>query len=76
LPDRAADDLALDLCATLDAIRAYGIQSVIAIDLSPSDLSISVVRVVVPGLETYAFSGYLGSRARVELNPFTLGSAR
>ncbi len=76
LPDRAADDLALDLCATLDAIRAYGIQSVIAIDLSPSDLSISVVRVVVPGLETYAFSGYLGSRARAELNPFTLGSAR
>lgn len=76
LPDRATDDLALDLRVTLDAVRTYGIQSVIAIDLSPPDFPISVVRVVVPGLETYAFSGYLGSRARAELNPFTLSSAR
>jgi ribosomal protein S12 methylthiotransferase accessory factor len=72
LPDRAGDDLADDLQATLAALRAYGVPSVIAVDLSPPDLPISVVRAVVPGLETYAFSGHLGPRGRAELNPFTL----
>jgi ribosomal protein S12 methylthiotransferase accessory factor len=72
LPDRAGDDLANELRTTLAALRAYGVQSVIAVDLSPPDLPISVVRAIVPGFETYAFSGHLGPRARAELNPFTL----
>ena len=72
LPDRAGDDLADELRTTLAALKAYGVPSVIAVDLSPPDLPISVVRAIVPGLETYAFSGHLGPRARAELNPFTL----
>ncbi len=72
LPDRAGDDLAEELRTTLAALKAYGIQSIIAVDLSPPDLPISAVRAIVPGLETYAFSGHLGPRARAELNPFTL----
>ena len=70
LDDRSSDDLAHDLARTLEALRAYRIEGVVAVDLSPKDLPISVVRTVVPGLETYAFSGALGSRARAELNPF------
>jgi YcaO-like protein with predicted kinase domain len=74
LHDRASDDLALDLQTTLEALRGYGIASAVAVDLSPADLPISVVRTVVPGFETYAFSGQLGPRARAELNPFFVQS--
>jgi ribosomal protein S12 methylthiotransferase accessory factor len=72
LPNRTTDDLAQDVRETLEALRAYGVPSVIVVDLSPPDLPISVVRAIVPGLETYGFSGHLGPRARAELNPFTL----
>jgi ribosomal protein S12 methylthiotransferase accessory factor len=72
LPDRATDDLADDLRKLLDALRDYDVPSVIIVDISPPDLPISVVRAIVPGLETYAFSGHLGPRARAELNPFRL----
>ncbi len=72
LTDRTSDDLASDLRTTLDALRAYGFASVVVVDLSPADLPVNVVRAIVPGLETYAFSGHLGPRARAELNPFTL----
>ncbi len=72
LPDRASDDLALDLRLTLDALRAYGIARAIAVDLSPPELPIRVVRTIVPGLETYVFTGHLGLRARSILNPFAL----
>ena len=72
LEDRATGDLAQDLARVLESLRAYDIANVIAVDLSPKDLPIGVVRAIVPGLETYAFSGHLGARARAELNPFTL----
>ena len=72
LPDRSSHDLALDLRATLQALRDYGFPSVIAVDLSPRDLPIAVVRAIVPGLETYVFTGHLGVRARSLFNPFSL----
>jgi ribosomal protein S12 methylthiotransferase accessory factor len=72
LPDRTGSDLAGDLRVTIEALREYGVPGVIAVDLSPPDLPISVVRTIVPGLETYVFSGHMGPRARAELNPFTL----
>jgi len=72
LPDRATDDLAADLRLTLDALRAYGIPSVVAVDLSPRDLPVSVVRAIVPGLETFVFTGHMGPRARALLNPFSM----
>ena len=70
LEDRAGEDLAGDLQLTLDALREYGVRSVIVVDLSPPDVEISTVRAIVPGLETYVFSGHMGPRARAELNPF------
>ncbi len=70
--DNAADDLAEDLRRTLDALREYGVRSTVAVDLSPADVPISVVRAIVPGLETYVFTGRMGPRARALLNPFAM----
>ncbi len=72
LPDRSSEDLATDLRATLAALRAYGIPSVVAVDLSPPDLPISVVRAIVPGLEQSMITNVLGKRARALLNPFAV----
>lgn len=73
LANRGSDDLALDLRTTLESLQEYGLSTVVAVDLSPPDLPINVVRAIAPGLETYAFSGYVGARARAELNPFKVG---
>uniref|UniRef100_E6Q6B2 YcaO domain-containing protein n=1 Tax=mine drainage metagenome TaxID=410659 RepID=E6Q6B2_9ZZZZ len=72
LSDRSSEDLAADLRVTLDALRAYGIPGVVAVDLSPSDLPISVVRAIVPGLEHAMITQVLGKRARALLNPFAV----
>lgn len=72
LCDRSSDDLATDLRATLDSLRDSGMSSVIAVDLSPPDLPIAVVRTIVPGLETFVFTGHMGPRARALLNPFAV----
>lgn len=68
--DRTTEDLAEDLRRVLAALREYGIASVVAVDISPADAPISVVRTIVPGLETYMFTGRMGPRARALLNPF------
>jgi len=72
LTDRSTNDIAADVRITLDALRAYGIPRVVAVDLSPPDLPISVVRAIVPGLETFMFTNVLGKRARALLNPFAV----
>ncbi|HEX8805514.1 MAG TPA: YcaO-like family protein [Candidatus Aquilonibacter sp.] len=72
LPDRTNDDLGHDLRVTLDALRSYGIPSVVAVDLSPPDLPIGVVRTIVPRLETLVVGGNIGPFARELLNPFSL----
>ncbi len=74
LRDRSSDDLATDLRATLDSLRDYGIPSVVAVDLSPADLPIAVVRAIVPGLETFVFTNHMGPRARALLNPFAVAA--
>lgn len=74
LDDRTGDDLANDLRRTLEALRAYGIASAVAVDISPPDLPISVVRAIVPGLETLMFSGHMGPKARALLNPFAISA--
>jgi ribosomal protein S12 methylthiotransferase accessory factor YcaO len=38
----------------LERVRAVGVDHVIAFDLAPPDLPVSVVRVVAPGLEGYS----------------------
>ena len=46
-----ADDLACDLEWELEQLRSAGIERVVAVDLTRSDVGIPVVRVVIPGLE-------------------------
>jgi ribosomal protein S12 methylthiotransferase accessory factor len=72
LADRSSDDLAEDLRRTLRALRTYGIASAVAVDLSPVDLPMSVVRAIVPGLEAFTITGHAGPRVRAELNPFAV----
>jgi ribosomal protein S12 methylthiotransferase accessory factor len=75
LPDRTSGDLAEDVRRVLDALRTYRIPSVVAVDLSPPDVPISVVRMLVPGLETFMVNNQMGPRARAELNPFAVWGA-
>ncbi len=47
-----------DIALILKLLQNVGLNHVIVVDLSPEDLPVSVVRVVVPGLEGYMFSHY------------------
>jgi YcaO-like protein with predicted kinase domain len=51
VPTFAADDLGQDLRWELEHLRSAGAARVVAIDLTRPDLGVSVVRVVIPGLE-------------------------
>jgi ribosomal protein S12 methylthiotransferase accessory factor len=51
VPNFASDDLAGDLRWQLERLTAAGITQVIAVDLTRADVSIPVVRIVIPGLE-------------------------
>ncbi len=70
--DRSSDDVAQDVRTTLGALAGYGIRKIFAVELAPADLSVSVVRAIVPGLESFMYSGRLGSRTRALLNPFAV----
>jgi ribosomal protein S12 methylthiotransferase accessory factor len=64
VPSHPSDDIMTDLRLLLDRVRARGLTRVIAVDLSIPDLPVHVARVIVPGMETYAFDqGRLGPRA-------------
>lgn len=46
-------------CATLlERVRSVGLEHVVVVDLTPSGFPVSIVRVVVPGLEGYLFPHY------------------
>jgi ribosomal protein S12 methylthiotransferase accessory factor len=51
VPNFVADDLAEDLRWALGRLSAAGIERVVAVDLTRQDFLISVVRLVIPGLE-------------------------
>jgi ribosomal protein S12 methylthiotransferase accessory factor len=66
IPSHPSDDIVTDLRTLLDRVRAAGLPRVIVVDLSVPDLPFHVVRVIVPGMETYALDqGKLGRRAGV-----------
>ncbi|MEV4443791.1 YcaO-like family protein, partial [Streptomyces sp. NPDC049577] len=54
IPTRPGDDVRADIDLTLDRLRAAGLPRVIVVDLSPPRIPVSVVRVMVPGLESWA----------------------
>jgi len=65
VPAFASDSIDQDVAAELDALRSAGISEVVAVDLTREEFGISVVRVIVPGLEgpTGIVSCLLGPRA-------------
>ncbi|MFI9237379.1 YcaO-like family protein [Streptomyces sp. NPDC053079] len=48
------DDVRADIDLMLERLRAAGIPRVVVVDLSPPQIPVSVVRVMVPGLESWA----------------------
>ncbi|TAN31261.1 hypothetical protein EPN29_13885 [bacterium] len=64
IPDRSFPDLGRELRALVDAVHAAGAPQVVVVDLSLSDLPISVARVIAPGLETGMVDGRIGAALR------------
>jgi len=64
LPSAVYDDVQEDLDHILSRLKQRGIRQVIVVDLSPDGAPYSVVRVIVPGLETWSVNhARLGKRA-------------
>jgi len=51
-----------DINYLINQLQKVGLNRVIVLDLSPSDLDVSVVRVIVPGLEGYHYYGFRGKK--------------
>ncbi|TVQ49665.1 MAG: hypothetical protein EA365_00285 [Gloeocapsa sp. DLM2.Bin57] len=47
-----------DIFLLIDQLKKAGLNSVIVVDLSPTEIDIAVVKVIVPGLEGYHYYGY------------------
>lgn len=50
-----SSDIFEDIKNTISKLRAAGLNRVIAVDLTRSDVGIPTVRMIVPGMETYCF---------------------
>jgi ribosomal protein S12 methylthiotransferase accessory factor len=75
IADSSTNDLAEDVRRILSALARFGASSATVIELSPPDLSVKVVRAIVPELETTCVDGRIGPKAREALNPFgTIGA--
>jgi YcaO-like protein with predicted kinase domain len=70
IADSSTNDLAEDVRRILSALAKLGASSATVIELSPPDLSVKVVRAIVPELETTCVDGRIGPKAREALNPF------
>jgi ribosomal protein S12 methylthiotransferase accessory factor len=69
LPSFPSEDVVTDLQLMVDRLAAQGLSQVIVVDLSPPTVPASVVRVVVPGLESWSVDrSKLGQRARTVLD--------
>ncbi len=69
LPTYPSDDLMDDLRRQLDMLAAAGIERAIAVDLSPPGIPVRVVRLIVPGLESWIVDrAGLGQRALATWN--------
>jgi len=65
VPSMDTDDFLTDIVHTTRRLEAAGFDRVIVVDLTRPEIGIPVVRVIVPGLETYAMDGErMGRRCR------------
>lgn len=69
LRDDASDDVVLDVKTLLERLPENGIRRAVAIDISPPDQPLAVVRIVGPDFETTAIDGRIGPLAEEEFNP-------
>lgn len=64
-----SDDVMIDLDLMLDRLRTAGLDSAIVVDLSTPEVPAAVVRVVVPGIESYTIDrSRIGPRATTTWN--------
>ena len=56
--DRSLPSFHQDIAQIIEGLKRVGLSRVVVLDLSPPGAPISVVRVVVPGLEGYYYYGY------------------
>lgn len=76
IPDRSSDDLAQDLRAVVAALRDFPVSRIAVVDLSPGDLPLHAVRVIVPELETLLIDGRVGRRMLDLSDPFKVYAAQ
>jgi YcaO-like protein with predicted kinase domain len=70
VPTRNSKTFEADLAWELKCIRNAGLRRAIVIDLTKRELGLSVVRVIVPGLEPILGTGYSpGRRAQLAMKP-------
>jgi YcaO-like protein with predicted kinase domain len=72
IANSSTDDLAEDVRRILSALAQFGASSATVVELSPPDLSVKVIRAIVPELETTCVDGRIGPKAREVLNPFNI----
>jgi len=70
IPDMSTQDLAEDLHLIISSLKKSGVSTIAIVNLSPENLPVSVVRAMVPELETTTIDGRIGPKARAALNPF------
>jgi ribosomal protein S12 methylthiotransferase accessory factor len=64
LPSHPSDDVVADIWFMLDRLRACGLSRAVVVDVSPPQIPLHAVRVLVPGLESWAIDrSKLGDRA-------------
>lgn len=69
LKNNMSDDLAVDVRTLLAQLRAAGMRRVVAVDISPAGVPVSVVRICAPDFETTAIDGRIGPIALQSFNP-------
>jgi ribosomal protein S12 methylthiotransferase accessory factor len=72
IADASTDDLAEDVRRVLSALARFGAKSAIVADMSRTGIPVSVVRAIVPELETTCVDGRIGPKAMEALNPFSM----
>jgi ribosomal protein S12 methylthiotransferase accessory factor len=71
LPGAPNSDVVVDIRVMLDGLRSVGIERVLMVDLSLPEIPVKVVRILVPGMESWTIDrGKVGNRARAAWRTF------
>lgn len=69
IADESTDDVAQDVERLLRRLPENMIRHAVAVDISPADQALAVVRIIGPDFETTAIDGRIGPLAQEEFNP-------